>query len=341
MKVALLHNLKTYLKDEHSAVQELKWMVDKLLSHKIRRLRRDQQQNQELSIRSYLSHLHSNPGQALSASIIAHNCECFDTRDHLILNRWIRDRIENHKPLQYILGTQPFLGIDLLLRPPILIPRWETEEWVEQLAEQVTETFGDVDRRPVRVLDICSGTGCIGLGLLNSMKGRDHALDSSLVGIDINPRAVMLSRVNARRAGLEQQSRFICCDALTNLDNLSDTGEFDVICSNPPYIQSSEYETLDFSVKMWEDKRALLAHEGGMQFYRIILAHAIRLMCGNTRGPSKGTKIIAFEVGEGQAEIVAEMMARAFYRGGFSRHVVQVKNDACGIKRCIVGIINL
>ncbi|KAG8681498.1 hypothetical protein FRC09_017449, partial [Ceratobasidium sp. 395] len=144
-------------------------------------------------------------------------------------------------PLQYLLGSQPFGSLDILTRPPTLIPRPETEHWTLQLAETLrSRTLQD---RPFRVLDLCTGTACIPLLLCHSLPPRTI----SALAIDISPGAVELARDNVTRCGYTASSggntvRVECQDIFS--DNfaqwLKQTGPswepYDVLASNPPYI---------------------------------------------------------------------------------------------------------
>ncbi|KAI8807771.1 S-adenosyl-L-methionine-dependent methyltransferase [Cladochytrium replicatum] len=225
--------------------------------------------------------------------------ETFSVKEKARLNAWIAAR-KRGKPLQYILGTQPFAGIDIALRRPILIPRPETEFWALRLIEilRLSEVnlFSPTSTSHLRILDLCGGTGCIGLSLayrlgvlgVKSLRAQDpRSVRVDVVIADFNPSAVRLSAFNARRIGvlspiqpsspvpLSKHSvsvRTLLADVTSpsDLELLARIPEphsdpvqrtytgYDIIVSNPPYITPSEYTTLDTSVLDWESSSALV-----------------------------------------------------------------------------------
>ncbi|KAI0675280.1 S-adenosyl-L-methionine-dependent methyltransferase [Trametes maxima] len=229
------------------------------------------------------------------------------------------------EPLQYILGSQPFGSLHLAVRPPVLIPRPETEDWVLRLAD----TLRPSPARPVSVLDLCTGTGCIPLLLCKSFSpGSVHA-----TAVDISEDAIKLARENAALCGVtiplpserlthKNENTFTPLLAdLMHPDFVKRAGlhpPYDVITSNPPYIPQSEYDLLPASVKDYEDVRALLGdpdgcsssalpeaeRDKGLTFYHRIadLVHDQELLRPG------GT--LALEVGDGQADAVASILER-------------------------------
>ncbi|KAF8313132.1 S-adenosyl-L-methionine-dependent methyltransferase, partial [Clavulina sp. PMI_390] len=202
------------------------------------------------------------------------------------------------EPLQYILGTQPFGLLDLLVEPPTLIPRPETEEWSLWLSEILRGDLASeskrTDMRPLRLLDICTGTGCIPLLLCSELPaGSLHAL-----GVDISPNAVKLANANRGRCSIapgsefanptphRQQNTFQAIQSdLFSSKFLSDikapsasnnvSPGFDILTSNPPYITPEEYDELPREVRDYEDPRALLGEapsksRDGLAFYQRI-----------------------------------------------------------------------
>lgn len=160
----------------------------------------------------------------------------------------------NHEPLEYILGEINFAGCRIRIRKPMLVPRPETEEWVERL---LTTTL------PKKILDLCTGTGCIAIALAKKFPS------ASVVASDINPDAVQLARENAQ------------LNAVTNLEIMTSDlfseireQQFDVITANPPYISAADYATLEPNVQRWEDPRALIGGEQGHEIIQKIIAQA-------------------------------------------------------------------
>lgn len=147
------------------------------------------------------------------------------------------------KPIQYILGTQPFLNTRIIVRQPILIPRQETEQYTEYLINQI-----NLIPFPITVLDACCGSGCISLAIAKNTK-------SKVIGIDINKHAINLSKINQRLEKIPpEQLNYIQADIKTWIQ----PHPFNLVISNPPYIDESEYSTLPSSVRDYEDKNALI-----------------------------------------------------------------------------------
>jgi release factor glutamine methyltransferase len=164
------------------------------------------------------------------------------------------------KPLQYILGSVPFCNLDILVEPPILIPRPETEEWSTWLIKKLHDsTF-----KKISILDLCCGTGCIGLALAKALP------NSQVIGLDINPKAIDLAQKNKLHNAIENIT-FIKSDLY---EALPKENQFDLTLSNPPYIREEEYEGLERSVTQWEDKKALTAENEGLEFYEKIIKKA-------------------------------------------------------------------
>ncbi|KAJ2747481.1 hypothetical protein GGI20_000470 [Coemansia sp. BCRC 34301] len=186
------------------------------------------------------------------------------------LRQAISERTERHKPLQYIIGEQQFGRANVIVRPPVLIPRWETEEWMLRLAELInshTSNARDVGAeasRPLNILEACTGSGCIALGL-----GCELADGSArILGVDISDDAVGLAVDNLafNQMLLSNHVQFCKVDLQQPVHLLPAqlsvgegvSGSWDMIVSNPPYVTPSEYRVLDADVREWEDIRALV-----------------------------------------------------------------------------------
>ncbi|OBZ91204.1 Release factor glutamine methyltransferase [Choanephora cucurbitarum] len=190
-----------------------------------------------------------------------------------LLDQYVHEHVHHHKPLQYILGTQPFCELDILTRPPTLIPRWETEEWTYKVIDLIKQHDISAMKRPLHILDICTGSGCIALALAK------HLPESTVhvTGLDISKRAISLAEENLdlHRHELQNSVEFKHQDVFHY--PIEET-TVDLIVSNPPYVTQEEYAKLDPNVKDWEDIRALVAEEQGTRVHqRIIdLASAIK-----------------------------------------------------------------
>lgn len=214
------------------------------------------------------------------------------------------------EPVAYITGSWEFYGLPLLITPDVLIPRSDTEVLVETALELVRPRA-----EGARVLDLCTGSGCIGCAMAMEMPL------ARVVMVDNSRRALNIARKNIRLNALSDRAVCIEADAMTPpADNL---GSFDIIISNPPYIASAEIPTLDASVKDFEPHAALDGGEDGLDFYRFIAVNwkkALRL--GGH---------MAFEVGETQAEDVMKIMRLAGYKN------VDAVKDTQGILRVVHG----
>ncbi len=221
-----------------------------------------------------------------------------------VVREYVRRRI-NGEPIQYILGTQEFMGIEFEVSKNVLIPRADTET----LVEVVLQNLG---KNGASVLDLCCGSGCVGLALAC------HNKRVYLRGVDISPDAVALSARNAEKIGVADRARFELKDVMS--EHLS--GKYDVIVSNPPYIRTEVIPTLMREVQEFEPHLALDGGEDGLMFYRRITAEAEQLL-------NKGG-ILAFEIGYDQGESVSAIMENSFSD-------VAVVKDLCGNDRVVWG----
>ncbi len=174
------------------------------------------------------------------------------------IDEYIRQIAFEHRPLAYILGFVPFLDLNIKVYPPTLIPRPETEFWVQQLIEELQKNHG----LPTSILDIGSGSGCIALALA-------HAFPAAQVyAVDLAKTAIQLAQENAQINNINNVT-FVQSNLFEDLDtNL----KFDLIVSNPPYIDPAAQ--LEPSVAHWEDHQALFAPKFGMAIIEAIVTQA-------------------------------------------------------------------
>lgn len=209
-------------------------------------------------------------------------------------------------PLQHITGKQNFMGLNFQVNEHVLIPRQDTEILVEEVLREMQDG--------IRILDLCTGSGCILLSLLHYSNWCEG------VGVDISPEALEVA-VKNQAALLEPEKKciFIQSDLFERVES-----RFDVIVSNPPYIRTEVIETLMPEVRDHEPGLALDGHEDGLYFYREIIARSPDYLMGGGR--------LYFEIGYDQGEAVKELMeARGF------REVTIVK-DYAGLDRVVHGI---
>ena len=198
------------------------------------------------------------------------------------------------EPVAYITGVWEFRGLPMEVSRDVLIPRVDTEV----LAELAIKYLRGTGRLDARVLDLCSGTGCIGCAIAAELPR------VRVVLADVSPEAMEISRRNVSRNGLDGRISFLPADVM-KLPPLM-TGSFDLVVSNPPYIPTMEILTLDPSVRDYEPVWALDGGEDGLDFYRAILKNwALVIRQGGE---------LMFEVGEDQAERVKDLMRMAGLR---------------------------
>ncbi|MDF1493520.1 peptide chain release factor N(5)-glutamine methyltransferase [Caproiciproducens sp. CPB-2] len=213
------------------------------------------------------------------------------------------------RPLQYILGSWPFLGLTLAVGEGVLIPREETELLVQTAAELLR------GRENPEVLDLCSGSGAVALGLASLFPG------ASVLAAELYGEALSYLDLNIRNTGF-RQVKSVQTDVL-NPESAARFASFDCIVSNPPYVAAGELRTLQAEVRR-EPRTALLGGEDGLLFYRAIASLWLPKL--------KPGGAAAAEIGEGQAEPVA----RLFQNAGLSE--IRVVKDFNGFDRVVAGI---
>ena len=196
-------------------------------------------------------------------------------------------RILNGEPLAYVLGMWEFYGMELYVDHNVLIPRDDTMA----LAETAVKKALFLEQDP-RVLDLCTGSGCIGLAIANKVK------DARVTLADISRDALAVAKKNVALQKLSGRVNCVQVDAMKKPPAF--LGQFDMIVSNPPYITTQEMEELDKSVKDFEPHLALWGGEDGLDFYRAITE--------NFKSCLKPGGYIAFEFGEDQGDGVCEIL---------------------------------
>lgn len=214
---------------------------------------------------------------------------------------------EKRVPLQYILGKADFMGLEFYVNQDVLIPRFDTEFVTEELMINTDDGM--------RVLDLCTGSGCILLSLMcykNDIEG---------VGCDISAGALSVAEKNMNKlisdGRLNGRASFVQSDLFENIN-----GTFDRLVSNPPYIRSSDIETLMTEVKDFEPKTALDGGSDGLDLYRRIAKEAYSYL--NPEGK------IVLEIGFDQGEEVSRIFRENGYRN------VEVKKDYSGNERVMI-----
>lgn len=208
-----------------------------------------------------------------------------------------------HIPLQHLTGEQNFMGLDFLVNEYVLIPRQDTEILVEEIMRDLHDG--------IRILDMCTGSGCILLSLLH------YSNDCVGVGVDVSEDALAVARQNADRLA-EKQAVFIQSDLFEKVE-----GSFDLIVSNPPYIRSQEIAGLMPEVREHEPHLALDGKDDGLHFYREIIKGAMPHL-------KRGGQLF-FEIGYDQGEAVQALLAA----NGYTE--IAVVKDYAGLDRVVYG----
>jgi len=204
-------------------------------------------------------------------------------------------------PLQHITGEQEFMGLSFLVSKDVLIPRQDTEILVEEVLKV---------SKGKEILDVCTGSGCIIISLskLGDIKKG--------IGLDISEEALKIANQNKIR--LESDVSFIQSDLFEEVD-----GKYDIIVSNPPYIESSEILNLKEEVRLHDPFIALDGKEDGLYFYRRIIEELDNYLKPN------GT--IFFEIGYNQGKLVSNLLKLKGFQG------IEVIKDLAGLDRVVKG----
>ena len=217
------------------------------------------------------------------------------------LNEYVKKRL-GHMPIQYILNKAYFCGLPLYVNENVLIPRFDTEVLVEEVLK-----ISKKDKSK-RILDICTGSGAIAIAL--KKLGGFERVDA----LDISDKALEVARRNANELDLD--INFLKSDMFSSL---TCENKYDIIVSNPPYIQSDVVDTLESEVKDFEPRLALDGDADGMKFYKIIAKNYENYLADNG--------VLALEIGYDEADDI-----RALFEG---KNVV-IKKDLANLDRVAI-----
>ena len=212
-------------------------------------------------------------------------------------------------PLQYIVGEQEFMGLKFRVNSNVLIPRQDTETLVEEALKVIEPGM--------RVLDMCTGSGCIIISL--AAAGHTAEYEYGAVGVDISDRAIEVAEYNSKLNGVSYVE-FVKSNMFAEL---RDTGvKFDVIVSNPPYIPTKDIRELSEEVKLHDPLLALDGDEDGLKFYRAITRNAVNYL-------NKGG-YLCYEIGYNQAHDVSDILVSCGYND------IRVVKDLAGLVRVVI-----
>jgi release factor glutamine methyltransferase len=229
----------------------------------------------------------------------------------LAVTKGMVERRVGREPLQYILGTQEFCGLEFDVNPAVLIPRPETELLVEYVAQRIPA------ERQATIVDVCTGSGCIAVAIARLRPcARVFATDLSIPSLDI-------ARQNATRHAVGEHITWLEGDLLGPLAKQELEGRIDVIVSNPPYIAEADWATLQPEVRLFEPRRALVAGPQGTELHERLLQESGRYL-------SPGGALI-MEIGAGQARALRRIVSQI---PGYRFH--RLVYDAAGLERVVI-----
>ena len=221
----------------------------------------------------------------------------------------------NREPVAYLIGVVNFAGLTIQVNPSVLIPRPETELLVETVLQQIEKTTS-----PVRVLDLCTGSGCIAIAVAKQVQ------QSYILGTDISPDALTTARKNARLNGLQLGSKgnlhFRSGNLFEALPGKSLQPVWDIIVTNPPYIASSVILQLDKDVQDYEPHLALDGGEDGLYLIRTIIQNATDYL--------KPGGWLMMEIGYDQGEAIRKLLEN---QGQYQLKSIQIIKDLASLDR--------
>ena len=229
----------------------------------------------------------------------------------LLAARGLIKRRVSREPLQYILGTQEFCGLEFDVNPAVLIPRPETELLVEYVAQRIPV------ERQATIIDVCTGSGCIAVAIARLRpRARVIATDLSNPSLDV-------ARQNATRHAVCDRITWLEGDLLGPLAKQGLEGRIDVIVSNPPYIAEADWAMLQPEVRLFEPRGALVAGPQGTELHERLLQEGVRHL-------SPGGALI-MEIGAGQARAMRRIVEQI---PGYRFH--RLVYDAAGLERVVI-----
>ncbi len=214
------------------------------------------------------------------------------------LKYFVKEHLAQQVPIAYLTQEILFGDLTLSIRPPILIPRSETEAWCYGLIELLEPCTTE----PLRILDLCTGSGCIALALAHELP------HSTVIGIDINPDALALAEENRNKLNLTNCS-FLQSDLFEALHDQ----QFDIIVANPPYINRAELPLLAPGVRNFESHQALFAENEGYALIEKIITEAPHYLRKNTLLTTHAIPQLLIEIGHTQGDTVKAFMEMYSY----------------------------
>ncbi len=225
--------------------------------------------------------------------------------ESLVMRRVARE------PLQYLLGTQEFCGLEFAVSPAVLIPRPETELLIHHVVGCVQSLSKAI------IVDVGTGSGCVAITLASRLNGQ------RVLAIDRSPEALAVAQYNAMRHAVSDSIEWLEGDLLAPLRGQLPEGVVDVIVSNPPYISESDWAGLEPEVRVFEPRMALVGGERGTEFHERLLHESREFLVPGG--------LLVMEMGAGQAPTVWQLAEQIGGYGG-----LRVIEDAAGIERVVM-----
>jgi release factor glutamine methyltransferase len=262
--------------------------------------------------------------------LYSHYDRVLSNSDLEALNCIINQRKDN-VPLQYLIGETEFMSLDFFVSPAVLIPRQDTEILVEKCIELVNEiSMSGREKEPagsingyaaviraekggVSILDMCTGSGCIAISIAR------YCLDSTVTACDISPDALSIAKANCGRNGVQNRVTLRCGNLFEALESEQ---QFNLIVSNPPYIETKTVDVLQKEVRDYEPHLALDGGQDGLDFYRRIISMSPKYL---TNGG-----YLALEIGYNQGRTVSSLMQKSFQG-------IEIHKDIGGNDRVVIG----
>jgi release factor glutamine methyltransferase len=229
----------------------------------------------------------------------------------LATTRGLIKRRAGREPLQYILETQEFCGLEFHVNPAVFIPRPETELLVQCVAQRIPA------ERQAIIVDVCTGSGCIAVAIARLR------LRVRLIATDLSSPSLDVARQNAACHAVGERMTWLQGDLLDALTGQELEGQVDVIVSNPPYISEADWATLQPEVRLFEPRGALVAGPQGTELHERLLQEASRYL-------SPGGALI-MEIGAGQARMMRRIVEQVT---GYMFH--RLVYDKAGLERMVI-----
>lgn len=239
--------------------------------------------------------------------LLVHGDESLSKQEQDLYELFLQKR-EQGMPVAYITGSKEFMGMEFRVNESTLIPRPDTEIAVTEALEAIRS------HGYRKVLDLCCGSGAIGLSIAASFEFTNVTLS------DINKEALDVASENAVRLGLEERVRIMYSDLFSSIED-----SYDLIVSNPPYISGEDMKKLEKTVRDYEPHLALYGGDSGLDFYRSITQQAPRYLRENG--------MLIFEIGYDQSSEVEKMMKEYGFKN------VHTVKDFSGLSRVVSGLL--